>query len=89
MYVCLLIFIRFVITIYFSYYCRSLYRLQSVIVHIGEVNKGHFITYRRDTKADDWVLSSDECTKFVSKQSVLLSNAYLLFYEREDEQASS
>jgi len=67
-------------------YSSSLYRLQSVIVHIGEVHRGHFITYRRAVRAgDDWVFSSDECIKLVSKQTVLSSNAYLLFYERADE----
>ena len=69
------------------FHFSSLYRLKSVIVHIGEVWNGHFVTYRRAIKTgDDWIYTSDESTKVVSKQSVLSSNAYLLFYERAGDQ---
>ena len=62
---------------------RSLYRLQAVIVHIGEVWSGHFVTYRRAINTEDaWVYVSDEYTKLASKQTVLANTAYLLFYER-------
>ena len=70
-------------------FSSSLYRLKSAIVHIGEVFNGHFVTYRRAVNTvDDWIYSSDECTKLVAKQSVLSSNAYVLFYERTLESLS-
>ena len=62
---------------------RSLYRLKAVIVHIGEVWSGHFVTFRRAINTEDaWVYVSDEYTKLASKQTVLANTAYLLFYER-------
>ncbi|XP_065055058.1 ubiquitin carboxyl-terminal hydrolase 30-like [Rhopilema esculentum] len=66
-----------------SYSSKSCYRLNAVVVHIGDTSSGHFVTYRRAVKTEDnWVYSSDEYTKPASKQSVLSSNAYLLFYEK-------
>eukprot|EP00794_Sanderia_malayensis_P014347 gene14347-15843_t len=62
---------------------KSLYRLKSVIVHIGDVSDGHFVTYRRAIGSEDsWLFASDEHIKTATKKSVLSNTAYLLFYER-------
>lgn len=59
------------------------YKLSSVILHYGEADDGHFVTYRRICDgSDNWVYASDQLVKTVPKQDVFLSTAYLLFYEK-------
>lgn len=54
------------------------YELSSVILHIGEIDSGHYITYtKRNTQ---WYLTNDEEITRVSKTDVLDKPAYLLFY---------
>jgi ubiquitin carboxyl-terminal hydrolase 30 len=69
-----------------------LYRLTSVISHLGDVESGHFMTYRRgpirpkseqeQRLAESWWLASDCSVDKVSLSRVLASQAYMLFYER-------
>ncbi|KAG2229911.1 hypothetical protein INT48_008286 [Thamnidium elegans] len=77
-----------------------LYRLCAVIVHFGNHNSGHFVTYRRkklptghevrsplnDLKPKPptkfW-RCSDEVIEEVDLDTVLKSEAYMLFYERD------
>lgn len=63
---------------------RAVYKLMAVIVHIGTVDDGHYITYRRfETEhASKWLYASDEVVEAASRDQVLLSSAYMLFYER-------
>lgn len=71
------------------------YRLSSVVVHLGAAGGGHFITYRRrrpvykkaarvngKKMTQEWVRISDSQVVEVSEDTVLRSEAYLLFYER-------
>lgn len=63
---------------------RAVYKLMAVIVHMGTVDDGHYITYRRfETEhASKWLYASDELVEAASRDQVLLSSAYMLFYER-------
>uniref|UniRef100_U5ETS9 ubiquitinyl hydrolase 1 n=1 Tax=Corethrella appendiculata TaxID=1370023 RepID=U5ETS9_9DIPT len=67
-----------------SMFPRNLYRLLAVIVHSGEANSGHFITYRRGAlrNSHKWYYTSDTIVKEVSIEDVLSSPAYMLFYDR-------
>ena len=65
---------------------QTLYNLCAVIVHLGEINSGHYITYRRGpsgSKAEKkWFMTSDTAVQEVKLNVVLQSQAYILIYER-------
>lgn len=57
------------------------YRLFSVINHKGnDVTRGHYVNYTLDAK-NDWIFYDDNKHRKVTEDSVLDSQAYLLFYE--------
>lgn len=68
------------------------YCLTSVVSHLGDVESGHFVTYRRGPirpkseqeqgMAETWWLASDCTVEKVTLNRVLASQAYMLFYER-------
>lgn len=60
------------------------YRLVSVVVHVGDTETGHFITYRRGSMRNmhKWYFTSDAAVREVSLNEVLQSVAYMLFYEK-------
>lgn len=66
------------------------FQLMAVLVHHGDMNSGHFVTYRRcppsphspSPFSSQWLWVSDDSVRKASLQEVLSSNAYLLFYER-------
>ncbi|KAG0202999.1 hypothetical protein BGX33_009359 [Mortierella sp. NVP41] len=73
---------------------RVVYRLLSVVVHLGSHNSGHFVTYRRipsdceDERPtmedeDKWWRISDEDVQIVEWSLVKNAEAYMLFYEKE------
>lgn len=68
--------------------CNNAYKLTSVIVHMGDVYSGHFVTYRRAPSTngqrfpDKWFYTSDTLVKQISLSKVLQANAYMLFYEK-------
>ncbi|XP_034671909.1 ubiquitin carboxyl-terminal hydrolase 30 homolog [Drosophila subobscura] len=63
---------------------KNLYRLLAVVVHTGEANSGHFVTYRRGSlrNAHRWFYTSDTIVREVTIDEVLSVPAYLLFYDR-------
>lgn len=61
---------------------HSLYSLVAVIIHHGGPLSGHYTTMRRTF--DGWVHVSDNSVRIVDLKSVLMSQAYMLFYERMD-----
>lgn len=67
---------------------RTSYRLTSVVVHLGDVSSGHFVTYRRAPSLNgqrfpgDWLYTSDVCVRRAALSEVLASNAYMLLYEK-------
>uniref|UniRef100_A0A1B0FNL2 ubiquitinyl hydrolase 1 n=1 Tax=Glossina morsitans morsitans TaxID=37546 RepID=A0A1B0FNL2_GLOMM len=70
---------------------RSLYRLLAVVVHSGEANSGHFVTYRRGAlhNSHRWYYTSDTVVRNVSVDEVLSVAAYLIFYERHSQRTMS
>jgi len=59
------------------------YTLLGVVVHLdkgGSASSGHYISYVR--VGGDWYLCDDEAVRMASRDEVLGSNAYLLFYHR-------
>jgi ubiquitin C-terminal hydrolase len=61
----------------------ALYRLNSVLVHLGGVSEaGHFIVYRRRVDSQEWLSISDDYIRECSALQVFASMAYILFYER-------
>lgn len=81
---------------------RFKYILQSVIVHHGSADGGHYTTYRRLSTLDRsvatqgllsdrinaWVHVSDDEVVPVTVDEVLNSEAYLLFYQSLDSLSS-
>lgn len=63
---------------------RNLYRLLAVVVHSGQQNTGHYVTYRRGAlrNAHRWFYTSDTVVREVSIEEVLRQPAYCLFYDR-------
>ena len=51
---------------------NTTYTLVAVIVHLGEVENGHYVTFRKAN--DNWHLVSDEMTRTVPLSHVLKSN---------------
>lgn len=74
---------------------RVMYRLWSVVVHLGSHNSGHFVTYRRipsfngeqpsreASNEGKWWRISDEDVQIVEWALVRNAEAYMLYYEKE------
>jgi ubiquitin carboxyl-terminal hydrolase 22/27/51 len=54
------------------------YTLSAVIVHKGEINSGHYVSYAREGR--DWFLFDDSKVVLVGEKDVLAAQAYLLVY---------
>jgi len=67
---------------------RTCYRLASIIVHLGDVSSGHFVTYRRAPSLNgqrfpsDWLYTSDLCVQRATLAQVLATDVYMLLYEK-------
>lgn len=67
---------------------QAVFKLMAVIVHMGTVDDGHYITYRRfempqgNEQGSKWLYTSDELVEVTSRDQALSSCAYMLFYER-------
>ncbi|KAK6852049.1 ubiquitin carboxyl-terminal hydrolase [Apiospora arundinis] len=54
------------------------YDLMSVVVHVGEIDTGHYVSYCR--VGDQWFAFNDHRVELATKSEVLSAKAYLLFY---------
>ncbi|KAH6668604.1 ubiquitin carboxyl-terminal hydrolase [Plectosphaerella plurivora] len=54
------------------------YDLLSVVVHVGEIDTGHYVSYCR--VGDQWFKFNDHKVEMASKSDVLSCQPYLLFY---------
>ncbi|KAK4664493.1 uncharacterized protein QC763_506030 [Podospora pseudopauciseta] len=54
------------------------YDLLSVVVHVGEIDTGHYVSYCR--VGDQWFAFNDHKVEVAQKSDVLNAKAYLLFY---------
>lgn len=61
---------------------KHLYKLTGVIVHSGNLDAGHFMTYRRAPLRDKWYYTSDSEVRESSLREVMQSCAYMLFYSK-------
>lgn len=68
---------------------QAIFKLMAVIVHVGTVDDGHYVTYRRfempqqgNEQGSKWLYTSDELVEVTSQDQALSSCAYMLFYER-------
>ena len=57
---------------------RPTYTLSSCIVHSGNFEGGHYITYAKHEK--NWYRCDDAYVSYVQQAEVKRANAYLLFY---------
>jgi ubiquitin carboxyl-terminal hydrolase 22/27/51 len=57
------------------------YTLSAVIVHKGEINSGHYVSYAREGR--EWFLFDDSKVVLVGEGEVLAAQAYLLIYVAE------
>ena len=76
-----------------NYSTNNSYNLRAVVVHIGAIDSGHYVTYRReadisnssnDTVKQRWFYTSDSVVREVTLDEVLNTNPYMLFYERNN-----
>lgn len=54
------------------------YELQSIVEHVGELKKGHYVSYSR--VGNQWFKFNDHKVTLASKSEVLNAEAYMLFY---------
>ena len=62
------------------------YQLCAIICHFGEIQTGHYVTYRKckwPCGKIRWYYTSDSDVRQVSIEQVLAANPYILFYERQ------
>lgn len=63
------------------------YYLRAVVMHLGVIQSGHYVTYRKGPAgskfAQRWFYTSDLVVREVDVQEVLGCEAYMLFYEKE------
>jgi ubiquitin C-terminal hydrolase len=58
----------------------DLYKLSSVINHVGNVNGGHYYSFHKFK--DSWVKCDDDNVSFINERQVYSQNAYILLYEK-------
>lgn len=63
-------------------FVRSRYSLYAVVNHIGSFEGGHYYAYIRHTR-DTWYKCDDHMITKASREEVLASPGYLLFYHKE------
>ncbi len=61
---------------------KAVYDLNSVVVHKGKIDNGHYISYSR--QQDEWYRFDDSMVVQVDEREVLGAEAYMLFYVIED-----
>lgn len=74
----------------------SLYRLKGAVIHMGVAEGGHYVSVVRQQRK--WILCDDSSLSEMTEENFLDSafggesgdrNAYLLFFERDDEKGTS
>lgn len=60
------------------------YRLQCIVNHRGNLHGGHYYTYCLDEDTNKWFEFNDDQVSEISRNQIVSSTAYLLFYIRED-----
>ncbi|CAD8065700.1 unnamed protein product [Paramecium sonneborni] len=63
---------------------KAKYKLKSVIVHYGTQEKGHYVNF--SLKGNQWYYFDDHRVQLAREQDVLRQQAYIIFFERLDDQ---
>jgi hypothetical protein len=75
-----------------KYSFNNNYHLRAVVVHLGAIDSGHYVTYRRESEMPvssnesmkpRWFYTSDSLVREVTIDEVLNTNPYMLFYEKD------
>ena len=62
---------------------KTKYSLFAVAVHQGSsVNTGHYYSYVK--RGFNWYYCNDDCIKTISENGALITNAYLLLFQRDN-----
>lgn len=61
---------------------KAIYHLCAVICHLGDIERGHYITYRKLPGGKQFYFTSDADVRPVRSDEVLAANPYILLYER-------
>lgn len=68
----------------------NIYTLRAVVVHMGGIASGHYITYRKgplgSRTSHKWYYTSDTLVKQVPFSEVSRACAYMIFYEKDTDQ---
>lgn len=59
--------------------------MQAVILHRGSLNYGHYTCMCRNADKTGWVYYDDESVRDIEENLVVDPNAYILVYERVDD----
>ncbi|OMJ82294.1 hypothetical protein SteCoe_17075 [Stentor coeruleus] len=59
------------------------YQLNGMIQHMGGVNGGHYVSYCKNFKNNNWYEYDDLLTRQITEQELLEKEAYILFYQRQ------
>ena len=59
------------------------YQLTGLIQHIGGVNGGHYVSYCKNYKNNNWYEFDDSRTRQISESQLLEKEAYILLYQRQ------
>lgn len=59
------------------------YQLTGMIQHMGGVNGGHYVSYCKNFKNNNWYEYDDSRTRQITEQQLLEKEAYILFYQRQ------
>jgi hypothetical protein len=65
------------------------YELQTVSVHQGNSEEGHYITFLKPAGGPHWVLFDDHNVQWVQEERVLTQEATILVYTRPDGNAEN
>ena len=64
---------------------RNIFDLFAVANHIGNLNGGHYFAYCKNFIDGEWYEFNDSNVSKINKNSVVTSNAYVLFYRKRRE----
>ncbi|KAF2072088.1 hypothetical protein CYY_006587 [Polysphondylium violaceum] len=68
---------------------NNIYRLNGIVEHMGGMGGGHYVAHVYDDQKDQWYYISDSNVRTTTLTQVLNSEAYLVFYKKDNFDVSS